>query len=81
MNNYSNSLCPFFFIESKAVAEKRVASLRLGIKNKIDLRVEVLKNELDQRRGEMFNEVDKICNHALEYELSDFILFKLKITI
>ena len=53
------------FIESKAVAEKRVASLRLGIKNEIDLRVEVLKNELDQRRGDLFIEVDHICNDAL----------------
>jgi hypothetical protein len=67
-------LYSLFFIESKAVAEHRVASLRLGIKNQIDLRVEVLKNELDQRRVEMYNEVDKICNDALKYDLSDFIL-------
>ena len=56
----------FNFKEDRVNAENRVEHLRQSIKNEIDARVQVLTNELKQRRNELFNEVDEICEDALK---------------
>lgn len=41
--------------------------LRQKIKNEIDLKVEVLKAEIDKVRDNLFKDVDQRCDNALAY--------------
>lgn len=40
--------------------------MRNSIKNEIDSRVELLKEELNKQRDELYKKVDEICDEALK---------------
>ena len=55
-----------FYSDRKAQVETNVDKLKLKIKNEIDLRVDIVKEQLDKMRKELFNDVDRICENALK---------------
>ena len=55
-----------FISDRKAQFENNVEKLKLRVKNEIDLRVEIAKDQLDDMRKELFSDVDRICDNALK---------------
>lgn len=55
-----------YLSECDVEAEQNVETMRQKLKDDIDLRIESLKNHLDEIRDECWKDVDQICDDEIK---------------
>ena len=56
-----------FISDRKSSQETKISKLKQTVKNEIDLKVDKLKEELEELRKELYKDVDRICNNAIRF--------------
>ena len=71
---FKNSISIFNFNsdrKSSSQIETQVEKIKQKLKNEIDLKVELVKEEIEKLRSELHGDVDRLCDDALKYETSN----------